>query len=140
MVQPGLYDCLAKRLEARHVEGDIVIDEEDCPGAVGSGVAYVGEHPVEGKSMELATAHRDDRAKTAIESTTTRGLDDVDLAAKHGITSQNPGLAVGQPDLTAVKSAHRTIRVMAEVLRHSVLLSPKCVLIPNRFDCPQQVP
>src|SRR6476620_7068423 len=120
MVQPGLYDCLAKCLEARHVEGDVVIDEEDCPSAVGSGVAYVGEHPVEGKSMELATAHRDDRAKTTIESTTTRGLDDVDLAAKHSITAQNPGLAVGQPNLTAVKFAHRPIRVMAEAVRYPV--------------------
>src|SRR6266404_4950529 len=120
MVQPGLNDCLAKRLEARYVEGDVVIDEEDRPGAVGSGVAYVGEHPVEGKSVELATAHRDDRAKTAIESTTTRGLDDVDLAAKHSTVAQNPRVAVGQPYLTGVQSAHRPIRVMAESVRHPV--------------------
>src|SRR5258705_10511528 len=113
MVQAGVYDCLAKRLEARHVESDIVIDEEDCPGAVGSGVAYVGEHPVEEKSMELATGHRDDRAKTAIESTTTRGLDDVDQAAKHGITSQNRGSAVGESDIPAVQARHRRSRGMS---------------------------
>src|SRR5947207_15616360 len=119
MVQPGLNDCLAKRLEARYVEGDVVIDEEDRPGAVGSGAAYVGEHPVEGTSVELATAHRDDRAKTAIESTTTRGLDDVDLPAKHSTVAQNQREASRQPYPTGVQSAHRTIRVRAEAVPHS---------------------
>jgi molybdopterin-binding protein len=44
-------------------------------------VAYVGQHPIERVSVELATPHRNDRAEAAIKSTTTRGFNDVHLAA-----------------------------------------------------------
>jgi hypothetical protein len=41
MVKPGFYDRSAKRFEARHIESDVVIDEENRPRTVVSGVAYV---------------------------------------------------------------------------------------------------
>ena len=103
---------------------------------MGSGVAYVGEHPVEGKGMKLATAHRDDRAKTTIESTTTRGLDDVDLAAKHSITAQNPGLAVGQPNLTAVKFVSPTDPGYGGSGSLPGMISLKCAHNHDRFRLP----
>src|SRR5437016_14236323 len=120
MVQPGVYDCPAKRLEARHVEGNVVINEKNSRRAVVSSVADVLDYPFEGISVELATAHRDNRAETAIKRTTARGFDDVDLAPKHGITAQNAGVAVRQPYLTAVKIADRSIRIVVETIRLSV--------------------
>ena len=97
LFKPRLYDRLAKGVEAPHVQGDVVIDQENGPGAVIAGVAYVRQYPIERIGVKLATPHRDDRTETTIESTATRGLDDIDLAAEHSITVQNPRIAVGGP-------------------------------------------
>src|SRR2546430_17291782 len=120
MVQPGIYNCPAKRLETRHVEGDVVINQKNRLGAVLSCIAYILEHPLERIRVELTTAHRDNRAETAIERTTARGFDNVDLAPEHGITAENARVAVREPYLTALKTADRSIRIVLETVPLSV--------------------
>src|SRR5262249_450544 len=50
-------------LESSHVQGDVVVDEEDRPGAVRARVANIGDDAVEVVGVEIAPAHLDDRAE-----------------------------------------------------------------------------
>ena len=67
LVQPGADDRLAQRGEALHVERDVVVDDEQGPGAAITAVADVVEDAVEVVGVEVAAAHLDDRAEAAVE-------------------------------------------------------------------------
>ena len=95
MVQPCVYDRLAERFESAHVEGDVVIDQEDGSGAVFRSIAYVRQHPIERIGVKLPAPHRDNRAETTVEGATPGSLDDVNLTTQHRIVIENSRAAVG---------------------------------------------
>ncbi len=98
---PRVDDGVAQAFEAVDVEGYVVVDEKHGAGAVGVGVANIGEHAVEGICVEVAAAHLDDGAEAAIEGAAARGLDHVDRPAQHVIAREDAGAAVRQSDITA---------------------------------------
>ena len=108
VVQAGIDDGLAERLEALDVEADVVVDDENGAGAVVAGVANVGQHAVEGVSMKVAAAHLDDGAEAAIEGAAARRLDHVDRPSHHGVVVQYARVALGQANLIALQAVHRT--------------------------------
>src|SRR5262249_19085576 len=95
MVQPRIYDCLAERFESSHIEGDIVIDQKNRPGAVFRGITYVRQDPIERIDVKLSTPHLNDRAEAAIKGATAGSLDHIDLTTEHRIIVENPCAAVG---------------------------------------------
>jgi hypothetical protein len=54
VVQPGVDDRLAERLEPLHVERDIVVHNEQRPGAAVPRVANVRRDPLEGVGVEIS--------------------------------------------------------------------------------------
>ena len=67
VVETGVDDRAAERLEPADVQRDVVVDEEDGPRAVVPRVADVGQDPLERVGVEVASAHLDDRAEAAVE-------------------------------------------------------------------------
>src|SRR4029077_4800542 len=113
-MKPRVYNRLAETFESSHVQGDIIVDQENRPCAVIAGVAYVRQYPIERIRVELTAPHRDVRAEAAIKSTTTGGFNDVHLAAQHRVTAEDTRIAIGKPYLTGVKPANRTIGIVTE--------------------------
>jgi hypothetical protein len=66
-IQSGIDDRPAQRFEARNVEGDTVIDDENLARAMVPRIADIREYAVEGIRVEIAATHFDDRAKAAID-------------------------------------------------------------------------
>ncbi len=64
--------------------------------------------------MEVAAAHLDDGAETAIVGAAAGGLDDVGLAAVHGVAGEDPGGAVGEAELLVGEIADAAVGVVAE--------------------------
>ena len=98
IVQPSVDDAAAQRFEARDVDGDVVVDEEDDARAAAPRISDVLEHAREWEAVEVASPHFDDRAEAAIERAAARRLDDVDLTSHHRVAGQHPGGAVGRFD------------------------------------------
>ena len=80
------------------------------------GVLDIGDHAREGKRLEIPAAHLNDRAKTAIESTTTGCLDHIDLSSEHGVSSEDASTAFWRPDFALLKVADGPITVMLEII------------------------
>src|SRR4029453_7685879 len=118
-MQLRVYNRLAESFESSHVQGDIIVDQENRPCAVIAGVAYVRQYPIERIRVELTAPHRDDRAEAAIKSTTTGGFNDAHLPPQNRIPAGDARIAVRKPYLTAVKLAHRTIGIVTETAARS---------------------
>src|SRR5262245_30194985 len=82
VVEPGIDDRSAERLEPPHVKRDVVVHDEERPGTTVPRVANVRQDPIEGVDVEVASAHLDNRAEAAVEGAAARGLDHVDLPAE----------------------------------------------------------
>ena len=93
-------DRAAQDLEARDVNRDVVVHEEDGPGAAIARVGDVRDHAIDGKAVEIPPAHLDDRAEAAVERAPARGFDDVDGSAHHGVAGEHPAAAIRQTDVT----------------------------------------
>src|SRR5215831_17655386 len=107
VIEARIDDGFAKGFKTRHVERYVVIDEKDSPRAMLTGVANVCDHAFDRKGMKIPAAHFDDRTKAAIKGASARGLHDIDLATYHGITAENPCLAIRQPETFAFQPLHR---------------------------------
>src|SRR5574337_315075 len=116
IVESGLDDRLAEGLEPPHIEHDVVIDDEDRPCAVVTGIADVRNHPVKRVGVEIPAAHLDDRAEAAIERTAARGLDDIDLSPECGVSAEYPRVAVRQSYLATFQVADRSVRIVTEAV------------------------
>ena len=97
VVEPGVHDRFTQPGEALDVERDVVVDEEDGLGAMAARVADIREHPFDWIRVKVAAAHLDDRAEAAVERAAARRFDDVDPASEQRISSEHPGVAIGQP-------------------------------------------
>src|SRR5437762_10183799 len=89
VVQAGIDDRLAQRLEAFHVEHDVVVYDKDRSRASIVSVANVGDHAIERVSEEVAPAHLDDRTEAAIEGAPSRRFDHVNLTAKNRVALEH---------------------------------------------------
>ena len=63
LVQPGVDDRAAERLEPPHIKRDVVVHDEERSGATVPRVADVRQDPLEGVGVEVASAHLDNRAE-----------------------------------------------------------------------------
>ena len=97
IVEPGAGNRFAQPREALHVEGDVVVDEEDRLGAVPLRIGNIGKDPLDWVGMEVAAAHLDDRAEAAIEGAAAGRLDDVDAPSEQGVAAQHARTAIRQP-------------------------------------------
>src|SRR5262245_6019221 len=84
-VQSRINDCPAESLEPCDVKRDVVVHNKNRTGAVVACVTDVGQHTVERIRVEIAPTHFDNRAETAVESATSRGLDYIHLSSQHGV-------------------------------------------------------
>ena len=66
VLQAAIDDAAADRLEATHVDRDVVVHDEDRARPPGARVPDVVEHAVDGPGVEVAAAHLDDRAEAAV--------------------------------------------------------------------------
>ena len=64
--------------------------------AAAARVGDVGQHPFDAEGVEVASAHLDDRAETAVERAAARRFDDVDLAAEQRVALEHARRAIGQ--------------------------------------------
>ncbi len=117
VVESRLDNRAAEALEPRHVQRDVVVDEEDGAGAASARVSDVGEHAREVERMEIAAPHLDDRAEAAVVGATARRFDDVDGTPEEGISRQHTGRSIGQRQLTVRQPRHRARRVVNEGAR-----------------------
>ena len=99
-------------LEALHVERDVVVHQEDRPGAVSPRVGDVGQHAVDRIRMEVAAAHLDDRAEAAVEGAPARGLDDVHRPAEQRVAVRHARRRFGQRQRFSREPGHRAIGVV----------------------------
>ncbi len=114
VVEARLDDRVAQRLEAAHVERDVVVHDEHRAGPVLARVADVGDHPLEPAAVEVAAAHRDDRAEAAVERAAARGLDRVDGLPEQGVAAEHAGRPIRQPQRVVLQRPDRPGRVVAE--------------------------
>jgi hypothetical protein len=110
----------AERLEPPHVKRDVVVHNEERPGATVPRVADVRQDPLEGVGVEVASAHLDNRAEAAVECAAARGFDHVDLPAEERVAAKYPHVAPRRPDLAVLKAAHAPRGVVAESVGASV--------------------
>src|SRR5262245_38332711 len=92
-IQPGVGDGLAQRFKTGHVQGDVVINDENGAGSVLASVADIGKHAIEGKRVKVPAAHLDNRAEAAVKRASARSFDDVDLPSEHRIAAQYPRIS-----------------------------------------------
>src|SRR5229473_536786 len=97
---------MAERLESMHVERNVVVNQENGAGAVVSRVSDVSQDAVESVGVKVASAHFDDRAKTAVVGAAARGLDHINLASKQRVALKHAGFTVGQADLIVFQSMY----------------------------------
>ena len=120
VVEAGVDDGLAQRLEPPDVQRDVVVHQEDRPRPVLAGIAEVGQDAVEGEGVEVAPAHLDDRAEAAIERAAARGFHHVDRPAEKLVALKDAGASIRWPDLAVGQTVDRTIRVVVEGAAHPV--------------------
>src|SRR5690349_4768290 len=111
IVESGIDDGLAKRLETLDGEADVVINNKDGLRATVARVSDICEHAVEGVGMEVAASHFDDGTESTIEGATARGLDHVHLAAHHGVAIEDARIALGKTYFIAIQAVHRARQV-----------------------------
>ena len=116
VVEAGFDDRIAERAEALDVERDVVVDDEDRARAVVARVLDVREHALEAAAVEVAPAHRDDRAEAAVEGAAARGLDDVDRLAEQRVAGEHARLALRQAQRVVLERPDRPRRVVAEAV------------------------
>src|SRR4029079_5657576 len=87
-----------QRLEARDVDRDVVVDEEDRAGATRARVGDVVEDAIEREPVKVPPSHLDDRAEAAIERAAARRFDDVDLPAEQGIAGEDARTPPGRAE------------------------------------------
>ena len=114
VVEPGLDDGPAERLEARHVERDVVVDQEDRARPAAARVGDVRQDAREVEGVKVPAAHLDDRAETAVVGAAPGRFDDVDGPAQEGIAGQDAGGAVRQLEVSIVETAHGPRRRVRE--------------------------
>ena len=112
--QLSLDEGTTQGLEPRHVQRDVVVDEEHAPRAPASCVADVVDHAIDREAVEVAPAHFDDRAKAAVVRATARRLDDIGLPAEQCVAAQHPRAPCRWSDLACRQVGHRTGRVVDE--------------------------
>src|ERR1700730_807837 len=112
LVEASRNDGFAQRLETMHVEHDIVVNQEDGAGSVVARVANVGNHALEGIGVEVAAAHFDDGAETAVIGTSPRSLDDIHLASQQCIAFKHTRITVGQPDFLVIELVNGPGRIV----------------------------
>ena len=78
MREPGRVDLVAQLLEARHVDRDVVVDEEDAPHAAPVERAQVLDHAPDREAAEGPPVHPPDRAEGAGQRAAAGGLGDVE--------------------------------------------------------------
>ena len=120
VVEAGLDDGAAQCLEPWYVDRDVVVDEEDGAGAAVASVGDVGDHARDGEAVEVAAAHFDDRAETAVEGAATRGFHDVDLPTHHRVAGQHAGGTIGTLERAVLDGRHRTRRIAPEDITVSI--------------------
>jgi len=107
-------DRPTERLEPRHVERDVVVDDEDGTGTATARVLNVGDHVPERKPVKVSPTHLDDRAEAAVERAPARCLDDVHAPAEHRVAGQHPGRAVRRSDRSLLDRRDGPTRRAAE--------------------------
>ena len=99
-------------------------------------IADVCDHALERVSVKVAPAHLNDRAEAAIVSTPARSLYHIDLPAQHRVATEYARFAVRCPYLSAVKTTHFAVFVVAKPVASSECQSGNLVECPSVFDCP----
>ncbi len=103
------------------------------------GVADVGQNPLEGVRVEVAAAHRDDRAEAAIEGAPARGLHDVHRAPKERVALQHPGAPVRQPYPTICEALNPPVGVVEEAVAVPVGETGNALKPVAAFEGPNQL-
>ena len=139
-VQTGVLDRVAKCLEPLHVKRDVVVYDENCTRAVVVSISYVSDYAVEGIGVEVSAAHFDNRAETAIKRAAAGSLYDINRPAQHCVTTEDPRVAVGWSDLTAVKATNLAVLILVKAVAASECQAGYVVESASIFDRPQQFP
>src|ERR1019366_3253936 len=95
-------NSVAQRLEAFHVEGDVVVGAENVAGSAAVSVLDVGQDTVDWEQAERGAVHLADAAKVTEVQAATRGFDDVGLPEIHVKARCQPLVARGQTDFRQV--------------------------------------
>ena len=118
-----------------NIQRNVVIDQEDRLCAMLPGIANVGEHPIERIGVKVAPTHLNDGTEAAIKGAAARGLDDIYLAAKHGVAMENPSVAVWQADLIAIQTMHRARRILAPCVSTAIRQTCNVAAFLANFHC-----
>src|ERR1700680_5347266 len=111
---------MAERLKAMDIQCNIVVDEEDCAGAVALRIADVSDDAVKGVGVKVTAAHFNDGAERAVVRAAARGFDDLDLAAKDRAALENAGATVGKLDFVIFQTMRGTQLVVNPLVTAAV--------------------
>src|SRR5262249_7482434 len=94
-VQARFDDRLAECFEAADIQSDIVVYDENGPGAMPICVPNVCDDPIEGIGVEIAASHLNNRTKAAVIGAATRRLHYINLPAKERIATEHTRIPLG---------------------------------------------
>ena len=114
VVEAGVDDGAAERLEPPDVQRDVVVHQENRPRPMIAGVADVRQDPVEGEGVEVAAAHLDYRTEATVEGAAPRGFHHIDRSPEEGVAAKDAGAPVRRPDLAVREAVEGAIRVVEE--------------------------
>src|ERR1700730_14053539 len=103
---------MAQLLEAAHVEGNVVVDQEDGACSVIAGIADVTQYALKRIRMEVSPPNFNNGTETAIVGAATRGFDHIHLATQQSVALEHPSRTIRQADLVTLQSMHRPSGVM----------------------------
>ena len=136
LVETSRNDGFAQRLETMHVEHDIVVNQEDGAGAVVARVANVGNYVLERIGVEVAAAHFDDRAETAVIRAAPGSLDHIHLAPQQCVALEYPSTTVRRPDLIIFQAMYRPSRSMEPTVAFATRQATDTFEASAPFQCP----
>ena len=120
VIQAGVNNRLTEGFEPSDIKRNVIVNDEDRARPVFVGIADVGNYPVKGVGVKVASAHLDDRTEAAIKSTAARGFDYVGLPPECHIAFQDACLAIGRANFAALETAHTAIRVVIKPVAASI--------------------
>ena len=108
VVQPGVDDRLAQRLEAMDVERDVVVDDEEHARAAGARIADVVDDARIGKRWKLRPRISMIEQKLQSKVQPREVSMHVDLPAHEGVAGEPARAAVGRPHVVQSRTTWRS--------------------------------